>query len=106
MVKILNNKIMSHNIIELYIINQHYKSHRGSVDPGTPPETSKMAKLEKPAARENKEEEEEEEEEGEDEGLAQRPPERHLELISDQTRIDLDRSLDLYRRPSPSRPRG
>ena len=69
MPEILNNKIINHNIIELYIINQHYKSHRGSVDPGTPPETSKIAKLEKPAARENKEEEEEEEEgEGDERG--------------------------------------
>ena len=101
MAKILNNKIINHNIIELCIINQHYKSHRRSVDPGTPPETSKIAKLEEPAAGEDKEEEEEEYE-----GLAQQPPERYLDSISDRTRIDLDRSLDLYRRPSPSRPRG
>ena len=55
MPEIINNKIINHNIIELYVINQHHKSHRGSVDPGTPPETSKIAKLEEPAAGEDKE---------------------------------------------------
>jgi len=55
MPEIQNNKIINHNIIELYIINQHHESHRGSVDPGTPPETSKIAKLEEPAAGEDKE---------------------------------------------------